>query len=118
MPRSLTQRSCTFLPFMALLPAGLSNACLLDNAPPDPAGEPRALQSVALRVHDLDAMVAFYEEAFGATFREVDTFGISSRFAEIDGLTIKFVPLRDAPDFEGYPSHQLGFEVASIEEVF
>ncbi len=77
----------------------------------------RALQSIAIRVHRLDAMVAFYEEAFGATFREVDTFGISSRFAEIDGITIKFVPIRDSTEFEDFPSHQLGFEVDDLEAV-
>ena len=75
------------------------------------------LQSIAIRVHRLNAMVAFYEEAFGAEFREVDTFGIASQFAEIDGLTIKLVPIRSSTDFEGFPSHQLGFEVEDIDAI-
>ena len=75
------------------------------------------LQSIAIRVHRTEAMVAFYEEAFGARFRVVDTFGVSSRFAEIDGITVKLVPIRESVDFDGYPSHQLGFEVPSIGAV-
>jgi predicted enzyme related to lactoylglutathione lyase len=65
----------------------------------------------------MEAMVAFYSEAFNAHFREVDTFGIRSQFAEIDGITLKFVPIRDAADFENYPVHQLGFSVPDVEAI-
>ena len=85
--------------------------------PPAPETSTGTLQSIAIRVHRLGEMVAFYEEAFGARFREVDTAGIASRFAEIDGITIKLVPIRASTDFEGYPSHQLGFEVDDIETI-
>lgn len=124
MQRSVAKSSGGPALWVALLFAGLSVSCLLDNSPPERADLPerppaeRALLSVSLRVHHLDAMVSFYEEAFGAEFREVDTFGIASRFAEIDGVTIKLVPLRESPDFDGFPSHQLGFEVASLDEAF
>ena len=77
----------------------------------------RSLSSVAIRVHNLEAMVNFYSEAFDARFREVDTFGLRSQFAEIDGITLKLVPLRDAVDFEGYPLHQLGFHVPDIAAI-
>ncbi len=76
------------------------------------------MTTVALRVHRMDAMVAFYSEAFGAHFREVDTSGLRSRFAELrGGITLKLVPLRDSPDFEDFPSHQLGFQVADVGAV-
>lgn len=50
-------------------------------------------------------MVRFYSVAFGTQFREVDTFGIQSHLVEIDGITLKLVPIRDSVDFEGYPVH-------------
>jgi predicted enzyme related to lactoylglutathione lyase len=73
------------------------------------------LSSVAIRVHNLGPMVRFYSVAFGIQFREVDTFGIPSRFGEIGGITLKLVPIRDSVDFEGYPVHQLGFDVEDLE---
>lgn len=74
-----------------------------------------SLSSIAVRVHNLDQMVKFYSVAFGVQFREVDTFGIPSQFGDFDGVTLKFVPIRDAVDFEGYPVHQLGFRVEYVE---
>lgn len=81
----------------------------------DPVSGPPVLVSVAVRVHDMPAMMAFYEEAFGARFREVRTGPILSQFADLDGLTLKFVPLREAAEFDEYPSHQLGFVVDDVE---
>jgi predicted enzyme related to lactoylglutathione lyase len=74
-----------------------------------------SISSIALRVHNLEAMVSFYSEAFQAQFREVDTYGIRSQFGEVDGITLKFVPIRDDVDFAGYPVHQLGFTVSDVE---
>jgi predicted enzyme related to lactoylglutathione lyase len=62
-------------------------------------------------------MVAFLSEAFGARFREVETFGLRSHFAEVNGITLKLVPIREAVDFDGFPVHQLGFKVADVESV-
>ncbi len=76
-----------------------------------------SLSTVAMRVHHLDAMVAFYSEAFNIRFSKVETSGIHSRFGELNGITLKLVPLRDAADFEDYPIHQLGFSVPDIEAV-
>jgi len=73
------------------------------------------LSSVAIRVHNLEPMVKFYSRAFGVQFHEVDTFGIQSRFGDFNGITLKFVPIRDSVDFEGYPVHQLGFNVEDLE---
>jgi len=73
--------------------------------------------SFALRVHDMDAMVAFYGEAFGLQFRAVETQGLDSRFATKGALTFKFVPLRESEDFEEFPSHQIGFKVDDVEGV-
>jgi catechol 2,3-dioxygenase-like lactoylglutathione lyase family enzyme len=74
--------------------------------------------TVAYRVHRMAAMLAFYGEAFGVEFREVDTGGgIRSRFGELGGLTLKLVPIRDNADFENFPIHQLGLEVPDVEAV-
>jgi catechol 2,3-dioxygenase-like lactoylglutathione lyase family enzyme len=84
---------------------------------PSPGPATVTLRSVALRVHNMDAMRAFYREAFGVIFRPVDTGGLASHFGEVNGVTLKFVPIRAAADFTGFPVHQLGFGVADIESV-
>ncbi|HLO27510.1 MAG TPA: VOC family protein [Anaerolineales bacterium] len=75
------------------------------------------ISSVAIRVDDLDAMLAFYSEALQVQFREVSTYGLRSQFGEVNGITLKFVPIRDQADFEGFPVHQLGFTVPDVEAV-
>jgi catechol 2,3-dioxygenase-like lactoylglutathione lyase family enzyme len=75
------------------------------------------LTTVAYRVHNQQAMVAFYTEAFGARFRVVDTGGIRSQFGEVAGLTLKFVPIRAAVDFENFPIHQPGFQVSDVDRI-
>jgi catechol 2,3-dioxygenase-like lactoylglutathione lyase family enzyme len=75
------------------------------------------LSSIAFRVHNLDAMLAFYSEAFQVEFQEVDTYGIRSQFGDLDGMTLKFVPIRESDDFKGFPVHQPGFVVPDVEEV-
>jgi catechol 2,3-dioxygenase-like lactoylglutathione lyase family enzyme len=75
------------------------------------------ISSLAIRVSNTDAMLAFYSEAFGIEFRQVDTYGIPSQFGELDGVTLKFVPIRDDSDFKGYPVHQPGFVVPDVEAV-
>ena len=75
------------------------------------------LTTVAYRVHKQQAMVDFYTEAFGAKFRAVDTGQIRSQFGELAGLTLKFVPIRDAADFENFPVHQLGFQITDVDRV-
>ena len=76
-----------------------------------------ALSSLAIRVADMNSMVAFYSEAFHIQFREVDTYGIRSQFGEMNGITLKFVPIRDEADFKGYPIHQPGFVVPDVKSV-
>ena len=65
----------------------------------------------------MEAMTAFYSEAFGAKFRAVNTGGLASQFGEAAGLTLKFVPIREAADFTGFPIHQPGFNVPDVEAV-
>jgi len=85
---------------------------------PGGGGPPNAeLKTVAMRVHRLEAMRAFYEEALGFTFREVQTGEVRSLFGDRGGLTLKLVPIRDGVDFEGFAVHQLGFRVPDIEAV-
>ena len=75
------------------------------------------LSSIAFRVHNMDAMLAFYSEAFNVQFQEVDTYGIRSQFGDLDGITLKFVPIRESDDFKGFPVHQPGFVVPDVEAV-
>jgi predicted enzyme related to lactoylglutathione lyase len=78
-----------------------------------------SITSVAVRVFQMDVMVAFYSESFGIQFEDVDTFGLPSKFGDLNGVTLKFVPIRDENevDFENYPIHQLGFNVPDVEKV-
>ena len=75
------------------------------------------ISSIAFRVYNMDAMLAFYSEAFHIRFQEVDTYGIRSQFGELDGVTLKFVPIRDSDDFKNFPIHQPGFVVPDVEAV-
>src|SRR5688572_28527112 len=75
------------------------------------------ITSIAFRVHNMDAMTAFYEEAFHVRFKEVNSSGLSSKFGDFNGITLKFVPIRDEVDFENYPIHQPGFTVPDVEKV-
>jgi len=75
------------------------------------------ISSIAIRVSNVEAMMAFYSEAFQVQFREVGTYGIRSQFGELNGITLKFVPIRDDADFQGYPVHQPGFTVPDVEAV-
>ncbi len=75
------------------------------------------LASIAIRVANVESMLAFYKEAFQIQFQEVDTYGIKSHFGEMNGMTLKFVPIRDEADFKGYPIHQPGFIVPDVEYV-
>ena len=65
----------------------------------------------------MDAIVNFYSASFHVQFREVDTYGIPSQFGEMNGIILKFVPIRDDADMEGYPVHQLGFAVSDVAAV-
>ena len=76
-----------------------------------------AISSIAFRVHNLEAMMNFYSDAFQVQFREVDTDGIRSQFGEVGEITLKFVPIRDDADFKDYPVHQPGFIVSDVEAV-
>lgn len=75
------------------------------------------ISSVAMRVANMEAMLRFYSQAFGVKFQEVETYGIRSQFGDVNGITLKFVPIRDEADFENYPIHQLGFTVSDVEAV-
>jgi predicted enzyme related to lactoylglutathione lyase len=75
------------------------------------------LSSLAIRVANMNSMMSFYSEAFQVRFQEVDTYGIKSQFGELNGITLKFVPIRDESDFKGYPIHQPGFVVPDVQAV-
>ena len=65
----------------------------------------------------MEAMVAFYHEAFGFVFRSVITGPFASQFGSLGLLTLKLVPLSQESDRDEYPTHQLGFTVPDIEAV-
>jgi predicted enzyme related to lactoylglutathione lyase len=73
--------------------------------------------SVAIQTSRHDAMKAFYADAFGVQFRQVQTGPIESSFGTIGALTLKLVPIRAGVDFEGFAVHQLELEVPDIAEV-
>lgn len=75
------------------------------------------ISSIAFRVYNMDAMLAFYSEAFQVEFQEVDTYGIRSQFGDVGGVTLKFVPIRESDDFKNFPIHQPGFVVTDVEAV-
>ena len=75
------------------------------------------ISSIAFRVSNMDSMLAFYAGAFNIQFREVDTYGIESQFGDLDGVTLKFVPIRESEDFKNFPIHQPGFVVPDVEAV-
>jgi hypothetical protein len=62
-------------------------------------------------------MLKFYSSAFGVEFHEVEVGGLRSQFGELNGITLKLVPIRDSADFKGFPVHQPGFIVSNIDEV-
>ena len=75
------------------------------------------ISSIAFRVYNMDAMLAFYSEAFNVQFQAVDTYGIQSQFGDMEGITLKFVPIRESDDFKNFPIHQPGFVVTDVEAV-
>lgn len=75
------------------------------------------LQTIALRVHNMEAMTAFYSAAFGVQFRPVQTGPFLSRFGELGDILLKFVPIREAPEFATFPIHQPGIAVPDVEAV-
>jgi catechol 2,3-dioxygenase-like lactoylglutathione lyase family enzyme len=105
------------LPVLAMVGVCLGSlAALAAVRPPSPQSAV-SLTTLAYRVHDMDRMVAFYSEAFGVRFRTVQTGPFASRFAELGGMTLKFVPIREAADFTGFPVHQPGFTVPDVGAV-
>ncbi len=79
--------------------------------------ESAAVRSVAVRVHHTEAMLAFYSEAFGIEFAEVELNGLSMYEGRLGSTLFKFVPIREEDDFSGFPVHQLGFTVTDLSEV-
>ena len=97
--------------------AGVLLAGCVAMAPDPPQDGGMRIASLAFRVHRMAEMERFYSEAFGLTFADVRTRPITSRFAEQNGLTVKFVPIRDGVDFSGFPVHQPGLAVPDVERV-
>lgn len=77
------------------------------------------VESLAIKCFHLEAMLAFYAEALGAEFQQVDVGVPDMRcfFGAGAGVTLKLVSGRESADFEGYPIHQLGFRVDDVERV-
>lgn len=82
---------------------------------PCDAGDGPALASVAIRVADLEAMTAFYRSVFGVAFQDAEIEGRAYRTGRLGAVEVKLVPIRDAPDFEGFGVVQIGFTVPDVE---
>jgi len=65
----------------------------------------------------MEAMEGFYSEAFGYDFRDEPAGPYLCRFGELGDTTLKLVPIRESVDFESYPVHQPGYDVADVEAV-
>lgn len=81
--------------------------------------EPEAARclSVALRTFRMEAMLAFYHEAFGFAFEARQIGPLEAQFGRLHGFTLKLVPLSNAQERDERPSHQLGFWVPDPEAV-
>lgn len=75
------------------------------------------VSSVAVRVHHTEAMLDFYSEAFGVEWKAVDLPGLTIYEGNLGDLVIKFVPIREDTDFEGFAVFQLGITVPDIDRV-
>ncbi len=75
------------------------------------------LSSVAIRVYRLEAMVGFYQEAFGIAFSEKRVGDITTYFGMLGDIMFKLYPLQEDQEMDEWPTHQLGFFVADLDAV-
>jgi len=75
------------------------------------------LVSVAIRVYRMEAMVDFYQEAFGVSFEPRRVGDLEVQFGFLGDLMIKLVPLAAEQDADEFPAHQLGFDVEDLDAV-
>lgn len=76
------------------------------------------VSSVAIRSHNTRAMLAFYTEAFGVSFTQVDlTADLTIYEGDLGHVRLKMVPIREEADFSGFRVHQLGFTVPDLDKV-
>ncbi len=75
------------------------------------------LVSIAIRVYRMEAMVDFYQEAFGIPFVEKRIGDLESYFGFLGPILFKLVPLSDDQEADEFPTHQLGFHVEDIDSV-
>ncbi len=75
------------------------------------------LLTVAIRVYRMEAMVDFYQEAFGVSFEPKRVGDLEVQFGFLGDLMIKLVPLASEQDADEFPVHQLGFEVEDLDAV-
>jgi len=88
-------------------------------------GEPAAndqapfarLMSVAIRVYRMEAMVDFYQEAFGVIFAPGRVGDLEVQFGFLGDVLLKLVPLASEQEADEFPVHQLGFEVEDLDAV-
>ena len=76
-----------------------------------------SLISVAIRVYRLEAMVGFYQEAFGVQFEEKRVGDQAVYFGYLGDILLKLVPLSSEQDADEFPTHQLGVLVEDIDAV-
>ncbi|MCA8979793.1 MAG: SAM-dependent methyltransferase [Planctomycetes bacterium] len=77
---------------------------------------PARLRRIALRAHHVESLAEFYSAVFGMRFESSKTSGMPCFVGRLGDVVLQLVPLRDASDFEGFPLHQLGFDVQDVDE--
>lgn len=70
--------------------------------------------SLALRVHDMPAMIGFYGELLGITFEAAPFEGVEVMESRTGAFVLRFAALREEEDFDGFPVHQPGFAVDDV----
>lgn len=76
----------------------------------------RGVAQISLRACKVAEMTSFYMATFDAEFRAQESGGLNCLVADLGHVQLKLVPLRDETNFDGYPLHQLGFEVPDVED--
>jgi predicted enzyme related to lactoylglutathione lyase len=78
-------------------------------------GSAALLRSMTLRVYRMEAMVAFYQEAFGVSMEEKRLETGQAWYGWLGEVMLCFIPLASETEPDEYPALQLGLEVEDVD---
>jgi predicted enzyme related to lactoylglutathione lyase len=78
-------------------------------------GSQAMLRSMTLRVYRMEAMVAFYQEAFGVVMEEKRLETGQAWFGWLGDVMLCFLPLASETEPDEYPAVQFGLEVEDVD---